>query len=321
MLKLLTTTLLLAAWTGGAQAANTWQEFESITKVAIATKVEGIKNLKMWRDDICPRLKDERNLKACKAAYDVIILRRVAEQATMELRLIGAQMDPFARTIVINDPTGGGIAPVKELDEMNAATTRMFDRVWKAFNVEPTPPTPGAEAKRETPVEAARRALDSYVPPPVPAKAPPSLAPSPTTAMAAVKLPANGVLHARKGSTGVARLGIVTPSDSHYLIKFVSEDSKKREIVFFVRADSDFEGKVPLGKYRIVGVHGATWLGEQDYFGDESVFFKLRTKDQEEVFSFWKDKTTTHGRKFTFKKVVDGNIGTPPIDRAEFENN
>jgi hypothetical protein len=86
-----------------------------------------------------------------------------------------------------------------------------------------------------------------------------------------VKLPPNGIMHAKKDRSAVAPFNVNTPPGSHYIIKLVNEDTKKREITFFIRAASHFEGKVPFGKYRIVGVYGPTWQGEKDYFGDESV--------------------------------------------------
>jgi hypothetical protein len=37
--------------------------------------------------------------------------------------------------------------------------------------------------------------------------------------------------------------------------------------------------------------------------------------------NFYKDNTTIHGKRVTLSKVVDGNMSTPQIERAEFENN
>jgi hypothetical protein len=148
--------------------------------------------------------------------------------------------------------------------------------------------------------------------------------PTPLVEMKPVKPPPSGIMHAKKGGSAIVPFGVTTPLGEHYLIRLVNEDGKKREITFFVRADSHFEGKVPLGKYRIVGVHGSTWYGEKNYFGaapEESKFFKARMKDGEEVFTFWKDATTAHGKTLTFKSVADGNMHSAPIDRAEFENN
>lgn len=46
-----------------------------------------------------------------------------------------------------------------------------------------------------------------------------------------------------------------TPPENHYVIKLVNEDSKKKEIVFFVRADSNFEGLT-----RKISRHRGLWV-------------------------------------------------------------
>jgi hypothetical protein len=303
MKRLLTTMLLLAAWTCGAQAGPV----EDLT-AAVANKRDAIAVLNKYRDYLCVQFKDGRNRDACSASYDALVARREAEKSILVLWLAGYAMDQFAQRIVLED-----IAPRLEFNRMEADTTAMFERTRKAFHIEESEKAPAVP-------NTSNKATVPYVLPAQPLVVPEPFVPAPMV-LPIAKLPASGIMHAKKGSIGVARLGVVTPPEQHYLLRFVNEDGRKREITFFVRADSDFEGKVPLGKYRIVGVHGTTWYGDKDYFGDESVFFKLRTKDQEEVFAFWKDKTTIHGRKFTFKSVVDGNIATSPIDRAEFENN
>jgi hypothetical protein len=136
---------------------------------------------------------------------------------------------------------------------------------------------------------------------------------------AGLQLPPNGVLYAR-GNPAVAQFNVTTPPGQHYLIRLVNvEGLKKEEVTFFVRAGSNYEGKVPLGKYRIVGVHGSTWFGEKGFFGDQSVFFKARMKDGEEVFTFLKDAMGVHGKTISFQSTVDGNMHSAPIDQAEFE--
>src|SRR5262249_15327125 len=112
-------------------------------------------------------------------------------------------------------------------------------------------------------------------------------------------------------------------SNLNYVIRLVSEDTKKREISFFVRAGTRYDGKVPLGRYRILQAAGTDWFGEKEYFGDDIVYAKSVLREcREEVIPFYIDKKRNLivGKTLTLK-VLDGNTDTLKIDRGEFENN
>ena len=183
----------------------------------------------------------------------------------------------------------------------------------------PTPPT--VTAKREVPTIEPPAAVKVELPHRIPK---PSALTVANPMALSLALPSNGVLHAKKQSGQLAPFTVVaTASDQNYVIKLVNEDTRKKEITLFVRAGSRYEGKAPLGKYRIVGARGLLWFGEKDYFGDETEFFKVVKKDEGEIVTFYVDKAKNivHGGTLTLKGVVDGNVVTPRIDRTEFENN
>jgi hypothetical protein len=230
---------------------------------------------------------------ACIAAYKLVLNRRFIEALTIEMWLTLVKTSPAYGAELLTE------AAVQEFNRHDRETTEMFERVWKLF---PSPNVKSAEKKL-----------------PVPMVEQPPLHEIDLWAGKEAKLPATGVMGAKR--PGVAQFNVNTPPGIHYVIKLVNVDTKKREITFFVRGDSRFEGKVPLGKYRIVGVYGTTWYGMKDYFGEGSTFFKARLKDGEEVVTFYKDEKIIHGKTLTLKGVVDGNLTTPPIDRADFEAN
>jgi tetratricopeptide (TPR) repeat protein len=76
----------------------------------------------------------------------------------------------------------------------------------------------------------------------------------------------------------LAPLTIHTPEGWDYLLKLVNEQTGKEDMLIFVRSNSTFKTKAPLGTYRVVGAQGPVWYGEPHYFGEKTRYFKLRMR-------------------------------------------
>jgi hypothetical protein len=277
------------------------------TQNNVRIKQAGIDFLQRNSDTACEKEKVAVYRDTCVRSHDFCRTRREVEKAILEnwlkraLRPVPAEMALF--------------------HEIDALTTLRCDKVVKDFQ-HLTSETP-AQAPEVRP-QPAPEVRPQPAPPSLVTPTPPNLQPAPPSlaSPASMKLPPNGPLRAKKGRDAVAPFNVITPDgDHHYVIKLVNVRTGKEEMAFFIKAGSHYKGKVPFGEYRIYGVHGTAWYDWKDYFGDESTFFRMQEKDQNEIVTFYKDKTTAHGKTLTLKGVVDGNAVRVSIDRAEFENN
>jgi len=321
MQRFVAITLVLTALASPA-LATTDQEFIAVLRKnsqMLETQINGWMNERTVR---CPKQQTSVEKEACVTAFNTLIARHRAEQSMNELRIA---------SLGLNEDRKNGISRAVTppmLDRHNKETLDLEVAVKLMF------PAPNDSTAKEAPTPV--------VTPPTPpsiALPPPStlVQPTPVTlekhASAEVKLPPTGVLHAKKGSSGVAPFNVIGAKENHYLVRLVNEDGRKREITIFVRAGSRYDGKVPFGKYRILTAHGTNWISEKDLFGDETEFARIRTRDDGEVVNFYQDKTTTtthgktiirtiaHGKSLTLEKIAGGNVERSRITRAEFEDN
>jgi hypothetical protein len=301
--------------------AMTDQEFIATYRKNIQQLESQINGCMKERTVRCPKQQSSAEKAACDSAFNTLIARHRDEQSMNELRIAA---------FGLNEDRKNGIfrtLGTEVIDRHNKVTLDLEFAVKLMF------PAPNDSTAKEPPTPV-------VTPPTPPSIAlPPStlVQPTPVTlekhASAEVKLPPTGVLHAKKGSSGVAPFNVIGAKENHYVVRLVNEDGRKREITIFVRAGSRYDGKVPFGKYRILTAHGTNWISEKDLFGDETEFARIRTKDDGEVVNFYQDKTTTsthgktiirtiaHGKSLTLEKIAGGNVERSHITRAEFEDN
>lgn len=78
---------------------------------------------------------------------------------------------------------------------------------------------------------------------------------------------------------------------------------------FYIRAGSTVDINVPLGEYRIYYATGESWYGEDDLFGEETVYAKC-----DDTFVF----TESQGWTLQLYPVTYGNLDTDTISKKEF---
>ena len=124
------------------------------------------------------------------------------------------------------------------------------------------------------------------------------------------------VRSAKNVGNRIARLGLATPSGRDYAIRMIDSKSKKEVMFFYVRGNSKFETKIPLGTYTFLFTHGTAWYGDEAMFGTDADFFKFVGAGGENI-RFYTEGNTIHGYSLGFR-VPKGNASSIPIKAEDF---
>lgn len=153
----------------------------------------------------------------------------------------------------------------------------------------------------------------------------PSWAEPPNSPAALKPVPVRtGVIARNKARQDLAPLRIVTPKGAtNYVVKFVDAGRGSQELLIYIKGGETYQGKVPLGVYKIRGAYGDVWYGAKDLFGPDTSVFKLVRRRigperERELFTFSREGNRLRGHEIRLTKHVDGNLQTNPIARTEF---
>lgn len=127
-------------------------------------------------------------------------------------------------------------------------------------------------------------------------------------------VPRQGLLSG--GGSRIAPFRVHTPADGgHYYLKLVEATSRKRSVLaFFMRPNSVFETKVPLGSYILRYASGTEWYGTRHLFGPcRSSFFEAQS-----VLNFSRTGRRLSGHEIRLIKQVGGNLETRTVDENDF---
>ena len=89
--------------------------------------------------------------------------------------------------------------------------------------------------------------------------------------------------------------------------------AKYSTMQFYVHGESTIETQIPLGEYEIYYATGDTWYGEDDLFGEDTVYMKC-----DGTFLFSCDEYGSNGWILTLTPVINGNLDTDEISEKDF---
>lgn len=127
-------------------------------------------------------------------------------------------------------------------------------------------------------------------------------------------MPAQGLLTV--GGNRIAPFRVHTPAEGgHYYLKLVDAANPKHSVLtFFMRPNSVFETKVPLGSYKLRYASGTEWFGARHLFGPcRSSFFEAQA-----VLNFARTGNRLSGHEIKLIKQVGGNLETRNVDEDDF---
>ena len=128
------------------------------------------------------------------------------------------------------------------------------------------------------------------------------------------QLPQNGAIHAYSNKERIAPLSIKTGGDKvHYFVKLTDWDTDTPVQTIFIRGEHTVETTVPLGSYRLKYAAGKTWLGEDELFGDETIYSKA-----EKRFDFIQEGNNASGYSGELILQTGGNLSTVHIPKSEW---
>ena len=84
-------------------------------------------------------------------------------------------------------------------------------------------------------------------------------------------------------------------------------------IKFYARADSTVEIEIPWGEYEIYYATGENWCGEDELFGEDTVYAKC-----DKTFVFSDNGTESLGWTLKLTPTINGNLDVDNIDAEEF---
>jgi hypothetical protein len=147
-----------------------------------------------------------------------------------------------------------------------------------------------------------------------------------------------GIIRRKGTAPPIAPLAIEADSGNNYVIKFLSREKNAEILMVYIGGGTKFDGKMPLGIYRIVGASGKEWYGEKNLFGRTTKYFELSRPDGDnsitgrmsgkvvvsllwpEEFEFYRDGNFIGGQSIKLQKVTNGNITSRPISPSDFGN-
>ena len=128
------------------------------------------------------------------------------------------------------------------------------------------------------------------------------------------KVPGQGLLSV--SGNRIAPFRVHTPHDGgHYYLKLVNASNPKQSVLaFFMRPNSVFETKVPLGAYKLRYASGTEWFGPRHLFGPcRASFFEAQS-----VLNFTRTGNRLSGHEIRLIKQVGGNLETRNVDEDDF---
>jgi hypothetical protein len=129
-----------------------------------------------------------------------------------------------------------------------------------------------------------------------------------------VSLPANGTVQLYSKWKQAAPLRIVTGGEKvHYFVKLTDWNTDTVVQTIFVRAGHSAETTVPLGSFRLKYAAGETWQGEDELFGDETIFSRA-----EKRFDFTQEGNNVSGYRVELILQTGGNLSTVRIPKSEW---
>ena len=144
------------------------------------------------------------------------------------------------------------------------------------------------------------------------ADAPPPPSP-PRSAQPPLPFPLNGAVGRFGGGTPVAPLNVRTQGLVHHFVKVSDWATDEPVATLFVRAGQSAQMLVPLGTYRIKYATGKIWYGEDDLFGDDTLYSEA---DKQFRFADAGDQYT--GYTVELIPQEGGNLGTSRISPSEW---
>jgi hypothetical protein len=100
---------------------------------------------------------------------------------------------------------------------------------------------------------------------------------------------------------------------NRFLKQRADMDAKYTYVKFYARADSTVERQVPLGEYEIYYATGENWCGEDELFGEDTVYAKC-----DKTFIFSDNGTESLGWTLKLTPTINGNLDVDNIDVEEF---
>jgi len=175
--------------------------------------------------------------------------------------------------------------------------------------------SPGLNFRNAKPVQVSPVSTSALPQPELGQSAPAPQARQPELAPVPVQ---NSVLRRRKGQSAVAGLKVTTPSSADYVLKLINTRDGKEEVMIYVRSNSSFETKVPLGTYKIIGASGTQWYGEAHLFGEATSYFRLADSRGTNEFPFQRTANRIVGYHFHLTQQLDGTLQTQSLSAEEF---
>ena len=127
-------------------------------------------------------------------------------------------------------------------------------------------------------------------------------------------MPQNGTINTYSNKERIAPLNIKTGGDKvHYFVKLTDWNTDTLIQTIFIRAGHTAETTVPLGSYRLKYAAGENWQGEDELFGDETIFSKA-----EKRFDFAQEGNNVSGYTVELILQTGGNLSTVRIPKSEW---
>lgn len=120
--------------------------------------------------------------------------------------------------------------------------------------------------------------------------------------------PENGIVFFRKYDRNPASLHIINNALSDARVRLCDGLFNKSVIDFYVCAESEVTISVPVGYYEFHAATGEIWLGDDDLFGKETLYFTDASEYGQEL-----------GRKATCEFTIDRNFSNMiPIEKDRY---
>lgn len=100
---------------------------------------------------------------------------------------------------------------------------------------------------------------------------------------------------------------ISTLQDANFLVKLVNRANNRYEVGIFIEGPCEYSTFVPSGTYEIQVARGATWFGEKELFGPNTVFLR-----------FWRERQFAEGHKYWLD--LDSASDQSALAKDEFMN-
>ena len=120
--------------------------------------------------------------------------------------------------------------------------------------------------------------------------------------------PPNGSVARFQDRPAVAPFTVVAAPGMNYVVKLEELDTRTETLMMFVHAGHTAKTKVPLGRYRLKYVTGATWYGEHQLFGPGTSYYQA-----DRTLVFVQNTTGYSGHIVTLVRQANGNLPTSAL--------